>query len=268
MSLYKKCKDVFANSNRYGTFISLDQNIYAQNRLFEAIKNQPFSILLLYGVPGVGKSFLLENTYNKLKDECRIYHQKVPFDNFKNFLIQLNQNFHGYRPDVRTSAQELINEFVDKIGEEKISILIDEAQMYKDDNLEYLRVLSDSNKIKLVLAMHKIAKEDAVAKEYFSSRIWEIIELRNLSRDEVMLFVEKKLRAHSLDEAFSKVSPKVVNRIFSISGGNLRKISKLLYKIFEIASYYDDNKPTMLKNGSITTKIVEMAAIDTGLIDA
>lgn len=269
MNIYAYGKTIFANSELFCEFIDLDQNIYARDRLEDAILNQPFSIILLYGLPGVGKTFILEKIYQKLHKEHKIYYQKVPFDNFKSFIIQLCHTFFGFRPDVRSSAQELINSFAQSIEDDGlITLLIDEAQMYQEENLEYLRVLSDSKKIKLILAMHKIDREDAIAKEYFSSRIWESIELKNLNIKECSAFLERKLRTQGVEELFAKLEGGAIKSFYRCTHGNLRKLNKLAYKVFEISEYYDANRPTALKNGKISKKIVEMAAIDTGLIDA
>ena len=56
--------------------------------------------------------------------------------------------------------------------------------------------------------------------------------------------------------------------IYHLTDGNLRNLNKLLFKIYEICEYYEVNKPTEVNASGFSNKIIEMAAISVGLINA
>ena len=58
------------------------------------------------------------------------------------------------------------------------------------------------------------------------------------------------------------------NLLFHLTDGNLRNLNKLLYKMYEILEYYETNRPTEIGSSCINSKIIEMAAISAGLINA
>ncbi|HDX6328865.1 TPA: AAA family ATPase, partial [Campylobacter fetus] len=59
-----------------------------------------------------------------------------------------------------------------------------------------------------------------------------------------------------------------IKLIYKLTNGNLRVLNKLLYKIYEIYEYYEESRPSTIKNRRLLKKVVEMAAIDSGLINA
>ena len=56
--------------------------------------------------------------------------------------------------------------------------------------------------------------------------------------------------------------------ILELTDGNLRNINKLMYKMYELFEYYEVNKPTEISLSQINNKIIEMAAISAGIINA
>jgi hypothetical protein len=55
-------------------------------------------------------------------------------------------------------------------------------------------------------------------------------------------------------------------RIHQFTEGNFRECNKLLYTTFEIYEYYDKHAPQKIDYDRFSTKILEMAAIKTGMI--
>jgi len=55
--------------------------------------------------------------------------------------------------------------------------------------------------------------------------------------------------------------------IHRLTRGNFRESNKLLYTAFDIADYYDRHNPKKIPHQRLPLKILEMAAIRTGLID-
>ena len=45
-------------------------------------------------------------------------------------------------------------------------------------------------------------------------------------------------------------------------------LNKLMFNIFELYEYFDANQPTIIGGNTMVTKIIEMAAIKSELIDA
>ena len=56
--------------------------------------------------------------------------------------------------------------------------------------------------------------------------------------------------------------------ITELSEGNLRMINKLMYKFFEIYEYYEQNAPEKISGEFMSEKVLQMAAISCGVIDA
>ena len=111
-------------------------------------------------------------------------------------------------------------------------------------------------------------EEDVVAKDYFKTRIWSSIELPNSTLNELKLYIEKKLMLHEFHMYFYQYSEDNFNLIYHLTDGNLRNLNKLLFRIYEICEYYEKNRPTEISPSSFSDKIIEMAAISAGIIDA
>ncbi len=246
-------------------YVTLDSNNHALNKLVDLIKLQPFSIVLLYGPPGVGKTFLINRCYATLSTEENLYLQNVPFDDSRLFLEDIFLTFTKSKPAKTSSLASMLKELEAKL-DKKVTILLDEVQMYKDEQLEFVRLLSDSPMIQIVLSLHKIDKEDLLAKEYFSSRVWEVIDLKNLSKKELRVYIQKQLQSALANDASSYFDEKSCKHIHRVSKGNLRTLNKLLYKIFEMYHYFDTNEPSKISARRVETKHIEMAALDLGIL--
>jgi 4-hydroxy-tetrahydrodipicolinate synthase len=61
---------------------------------------------------------------------------------------------------------------------------------------------------------------------------------------------------------------KNIKLITSLTRGNYRESNKLLYSLFSLYCWYEENHPMAIKYNSIKPKWIEMAAIHTGLIHA
>mgnify|MGYP005859573245 CR=1 FL=1 len=256
-------KSIFDRENH--NYIVLDSNHRALEKIVNLIKSQPFSILLLYGSPGVGKTCLIKRCYELLKDSENIHLQQVPFYNAKDFLKEIFVMFLDSKPTNTSSITSILTELNEKL-DKKITLFLDEAQMYKDEDLELIRLLSDCKKIQVVLSLHKIEKEDVMIKEYFTSRIWETIELSSLSKDELKSYISKQLFLASLSQLNVYFDDKNCNIIHSLTKGNLRTLNKFLFKIFDMYHYYDTNEPSKISSGKILNKHIEMIALDMGII--
>lgn len=75
------------------------------------------------------------------------------------------------------------------------------------------------------------------------------------------------MKANCVDTA-SMFTSKSIQKVHKLTEGNYRETNKLIYTLFDIYLYYAQNSPNKIKKSEISTKIIEMAAIHTGLINA
>ncbi len=264
-SVYSTAKECFVDTEDAKNFIGLDQSIYFLEKLKETVK-KPLKMILLYGEPGIGKSILLNRLYMELsKNNPNVHLIASPILDENNFIKALNRKifFDEEDPD--------FGKFIDKINEHlsfnSTLILLDEAQLYSDSQMEKIRILSDTRKIKFVVSLHKTEQEDLIAKGHFQTRIWETIELRPPNASELETYIKKKLLNRNLFSLANQFDKKTVKFIHSMTKGNYRETNKYMYSLFEIYEYYERHRPSLINFSKISKKILEMAAIKVGYID-
>lgn len=268
MSRYTKAKDTFVDEINLDEYIDLESNRLAYDQLVHSL-DKSLKMVLIFGRPGTGKSLLLSKVYHNKKQQNELYFFDTPATSKREFFSKLFKVLtkkslpHGSSIDFETFVEYLKNHK----GQREIIILLDEAQMYPTDILEEIRILSDSGVIKFVISLHKTDDEDLIAKEHFQSRIWETIELKNATRDELKTYVHKKLLKSNQFEVANSIKDKHIALIYKYALGNYRETNKLLYTVFEIYEYYDMNVPSKIDHHSFAIKIIEMAAIKLGYID-
>lgn len=266
-SQFTGLKDIFIDGEVFD-YVNLDKSSYAYEKLIQAI-NKPLKLILFYGKPGVGKTFLLQKIYNDFKKKKRIIFLPRPFFDEKEFLKMLyKKTFKCTSPDF-SGYDEFLSIASKKIDRTEVAtVLIDESQLYPDDLIEKIRLLADSRKFKFLFTVHKTDEEDVLAKDYFKTRIWESIELENSTLSEIKIYIEKKLMFHNKFEFVSIFREKHYKLIMKLTDGNLRTINKLLFKLFEILEYYDISNPSKIDRGSLQLKYLTMSGIAQGMIDA
>jgi hypothetical protein len=269
LNRFSDVKNIFVEGKVFD-YVNLDKSVIAYDKLANAI-GKPLKLVLFYGKPGVGKTFLLEKIYSDLRIKYPIVFFPRPFFDEKQFLKSLFEEIFAIKSQEFSGYEEFLIVYkskMPKISEQTIvTVLLDEAQLYPQDLIEKIRLMADTRLFKFLFTVHKTEREDALAKDYFKTRIWETIELGESTEGEVKSYLEKKFLYHSKFEHFSCVR-NFISTIFSITKGNLRTINKLLFKLFELYEYYEANKPSIIANDDNKKRLIEMAAIATGLIDA
>ena len=268
-SIYEDSRDVFLDTVNAKDYVQLDR----VSNIYQSLKDsiaKPLKMVLLYGKPGTGKSMFLSKLYQTLLSSQKVCLYKTPILDESEFFKTLAQDLYS----MTYSGELNFTQFMKIVENQNINedvmplIMLDEAQLYSSSLMEKIRLLSDTRKVKFLIALHKTEKEDLIAKEHFQTRIWESIRLENASAYELKIYIQKKLmKANCIDTA-SMFSQKSITLIHKLTDGNYRDTNKLIYTLFDIYVYYINNKPNKIKGNEISPSIIEMSAIHTGLINA
>ena len=265
-SSYTEIKNIFVDGEVFD-YVNLDKSAFAYERLVQTL-DKPLKLILFFGKPGTGKTFLLQKIYNDFKDNKNVIFFPRPFFNEIEFLEALYYEIFKEVSPKFSGYNEFLSCAINKLDDNaSVTVLIDEAQLYPEELIEKIRLMSDSRKFKFLFTIHKTEKEDVLAKDYFKTRIWETIELKNSSINEVKTYIEKKMIFHNKFEYLTMFKDEHYKLLMNITKGNLRTINKLMYKLFEILEYYDTNKPSMIQGRSLKSKFFEMAALSLGMIN-
>jgi len=252
-------------------YIELDSNALAFDRV-NRVLNRNLKMTLIYGAPGTGKSMFLNKLHNNLLiqskysilvsspilEDSQLF-RTISFEIFKE-LSSIN-----YIPQDFNSLIETINLEVEYISRIRPILLLDEAQLYSNATLEKIRVLADTQKIRVIFAVHQLKEANIFAQEHFKSRIWEKIELKNASLNELKIYIQKKLMGVSALQLAKQFTKRVVRNIYKITKGNYRVTNNLLYSYF-------NNYPQLYKQQfqnqwlKVRVKEIEITAIQIDFI--
>lgn len=273
---YTKIKEIFIEDNNVNDFVNLDKSTLAYHRILSALQ-KPLKLILFYGKPGCGKTFLLNKIKVDLEKKAKVAFIPQPFFDEKEFFWDLyhqlfgdksRKNIDNYESFMRVYREKLGIKKDDISAINQVVILLDEAQLYPKNLIEKIRLMADTRLFKFLFTVHKTDEEDVLAKDYFKTRIWESIELPNSNLGEIKLYIEKKLVFHGFSEYFLMFKDENFDLILSLTNGNLRNINKLMYKMYELLEYYEENKPTEISLSYLNNKLIEMGAISAGIINA
>ncbi len=267
VSIYEKPKMVFLDTVDVKNYVNIDRASTLYQSLKESVQ-KPLKMILLFGKPGTGKSMLLLKLHSDLSDKQKIYLYSTPLIDESEFFKSLATDLFHVRYEGALNFTQFVKIAKSCKSQSVPIILLDEAQLYPSELMEKIRLLSDSRIVKFVIVLHKTEKEDLIAKEHFQTRIWESIELENASSNEIKAYIQKKLMKENCFDSANMFTDKAANLIHKITNGNYRDTNKLVHSVFEIYEWYDMNQPYKLNRVMIPNKIIEMAAIATGLINA
>jgi thymidine kinase len=268
-SIYEDSRDVFLDTVNAKDYIQLERISMIYQALSNSIE-KPLKMVLLYGKPGTGKSMFLSKLHENIAPAQKAYLYKTPILDESEFFKTLAQDLYGIRYDGELNFTQFMKVVENReLIETTIPIImLDEAQLYSTAMMEKIRLLSDTRRVKFVIALHKTEKEDIIAKEHFQTRIWESIKLDNASPAELKIYIQKKLMKVNCVDTATMFAPKSIRIIHKLTDGNYRDTNKLIYTIFDIYHYYAQNNPSKIKGSEISKNIIEMAAIHSGLLDA
>lgn len=265
--MFNRARDAFIDTMDDTLFIKLDKSI----ELYEDLKlsvQKPLKMVLVYGEPGTGKSMLLNRLYNDLEEQKGSLFYPIPMLDEDIFFSTIAKDIFYDKSNNITNFSELTILLQNSTFKQVPIIILDEAQLYSQTIMEKIRLLSDTRKIKFIIALHKTEKEDLVAKEHFQTRIWKSIVLKNSTKEDLKVYIQKKLLNADMFQVSNMFDLKAIKLIYKFTDGNLRDTNKLLYSLFGIYEYYEEHKPSSVNSLTIKHKYIEMAAIDVGFINA
>jgi len=266
-SIYSNSKNVFLDVVNPNDYVQLDRVSMVYQSLKTSVK-KPLKMILLFGKPGTGKSMLLSKLYQELSSTQNVHLYQVPILDEGEFLSNLAKDIFNIHSKPTLSFTQFLAILEGTNNEEIPLVILDEAQLYSSAMMEKIRLISDTRKIKFLITLHKTEKEDLIAKEHFQTRIWESIEHHNASNHELKAYIQKKLMKANCFDTANMFPTKSVNAIHKLTKGNYRETNKLLYTLFEIYEWYAQNNASKINSNSVSHKIIEMSAIQIGLIDA
>ena len=271
-NIYTHIKDVFIDEDESLNFVNLDNSISCYNKIVLALK-KPLKLILFYGKPGSGKTFLLNKIANDLKEDKSLIFFPHPFFSEATFIEALCEQIYGKKLEDINNFESFIKFYSkdfsskDEILKNQMTVILDEAQLYPTELIEKIRLMADTRMFKFLFTIHKTENEDILAKDYFQTRIWESIELSSADVNEIIIYLQRKLSQKNYDK-YLKFEKRDYECAYSFCGGNLRTLNKIMYKFYEICEYYEQHQPSKLSGDKVNIMILTMAALDAGLIDA
>jgi len=241
--------------------------IQSANRALSIMENvlmkERGQLIFLLGEPGSGKTFLLHHILTNHQEKFKPLYFDFPEQSIERFLEKIIVSLKA-RP-ISTDIDGLKEQAIHLFADRRCLIMIDEAQMLSEPMMEFLRVLADSKSFWIVLAMHEEEGRQILRQAHFSSRPHRVIELGDLSRKEVSVFINSSL-SHSHDDTLKQFFQKHSKYIHTLSRGNFRFLKKLFFTNFMLLHEAQENGMSQFKDPSIC--LLNMSAIEIGLIDA
>ena len=245
MAKFTEAKELFRDIVDIDSYIPLPSSESVKNDLLNAI-NQKEKMILLTGQAGSGKSLLLHNIYEELKDKKEIFFISNPYleiDSILKLIKELDINTHHI-------------------------ILLDEAQLLTPQTWENLRIYADKGNITIVFATHDTNVKDLLSKKHFKTRINYIIPMKKITKNEMENFILTKLLKNSFNDIAGMFTKSNFNLIYRYTKGSLRATNQIVFKLFDVMDYFYNKNPEKFNLKKIENKYIHIAIMDLKAIDA
>jgi len=257
----------FTGDDEY-KFIFYDKAKDAYKRVISVI-DRPLKMIMLSGSPGSGKTALMNKINSELVSQGkRALYYPNPIFTAENELVKIYNSNSQNKLDREATKSEIIDAFKAEFDKDSFIILLDEAQLYPEAQMETIRLLSDTRIFKFIIALHRISDEDTLAKEHFQTRIWENIELKPLKPSELKFFTEKKMLEAGISHVYQMLDDTHYKTICSYTNGNIRESLKFFYRLFDFYDYLENERPSEIDMKKIKKKHIVMLALEHGYIKA
>ena len=203
----------------------VDINDYFSHFNFEIVKEEILSsknnLIFLLGEPGSGKTFMINYLLYKFPDKFQIYESLKDIDKNK-------------------------------------TLLIDEAQLLDENELEKIRIKSDEG-VQVLFAMHLKEGEKIINKPQFYSRYFQKIYMKPLNYEDFSKYVYKKFLKYDKEYL---INQKMIKKIYKYSKGNFRLGKKIIFTSLNLLDFSLRNN---LKYKKIDKCILTMSLIELGI---
>ncbi|WP_457638695.1 AAA family ATPase [Persephonella sp.] len=192
---------------------------------------------VIVGEPGTGKTITIKKFLSQLPDSVEYAYILFPNLSPEEMFTALLEDF-GIEPPENATKNRLFSMLKDFLIEKKkegkkVFVIIDEAQNLPVETLEELRLLSnlETDKEKLIqiilLGQPELERKLELPQlRQLRQRITVIYRLSNLKKDEMIDYINYRLA--KAGNSAVRISKKAYDRIFSLTGGNLRLINQIM----------------------------------------
>ena len=236
---FAKARELFRDVVDLKNYIPLSTSEKTKNDLLLAI-NQKEKMILLTGEAGSGKSLLLRNVYEDLKNEKKVFFVSNPYLEINSILSLLKSL------DINTHQ----------------ILLLDEAQLLNSEIWENLRIYADRGNVTIVFATHDTNIKNLLEKKHFSTRINYIIPVKKVTLSEMENFIYSKLLKNNLNEIADMFGKNNFKKIHNFTKGSLRATNQLMFKLFDVMDYFYKKDPSRFDKKKINNKYIEIAIMD------
>lgn len=170
-------------------------------------------MMLVYGLPGLGKSEMLTSW---AVDTSAVFLRANVDWTPRYFLVELAK---ALAVDPRGTSEQLFNRMLAVIATQQIPLVIDEAEATLKNHaavLEKIRDFSDRTETMVILVGMESIQRNIAKHQQISSRIAQVVEITPASLEDVAL------ACHQLAEV--EIAPDLVAEIHRQSNGRMRQV--------------------------------------------
>jgi type II secretory pathway predicted ATPase ExeA len=230
---------------------------------------------LLTGEAGTGKTTVIYSLLQRDFKQVRIAYIVDPKLSFLEIMRVILDQLNLYsKGSTKLDYLEALDRFLKlRRKEERVAVIIDEAQDLSDDGLEELRLLSNHGQqndrcLQLILVGQPELAERLKKPELrqLNQRISTRGELSALDSEQAMKYVECRLRAQG-GECTDVFEPRALKRLLQHSDGIPRKINVICHNAMLLA-YSKGAKKVDLKTAIIAAREYDDSFLTTGQISS